>query len=73
MLMEKMKDDTAFVRIRSGDHLGDAKNVEKGHLAPSNLAFFINCVLNGFGRMKGEGQIYKMQSQFFLIFDQGLI
>ena len=29
--------------MRSGDHLGDAKNVEKGHLAPSNLTFFINC------------------------------
>ena len=27
-----MKNDTTFVRMRSGDHLGDAKNVEKGHL-----------------------------------------
>ena len=37
-----MKNDTAFVRMRSGDHLGDT-NVEKGHLAPWNLTFFINC------------------------------
>ena len=30
--------------MRSGDPLGDAKNVEKGHLAPSNLTFLlINC------------------------------
>ena len=33
-----MKNDTTFVRMRSGDHLGDT-NVEKGHLAPSNLRF----------------------------------
>ena len=26
----KMKNDTTFVRMRSGDHLRDAKNVEKG-------------------------------------------
>ena len=32
-----MKNDTTFVRMRSGDHL---ENVEKGHLAPSNLTFF---------------------------------
>ena len=25
-----MKKDTTCVRMRSGDHLGDAKNVEKG-------------------------------------------
>ena len=36
-----MKNDTTFVRMRSGDHLGDAINVEKGHLAPSNLTFLI--------------------------------
>ena len=31
-----MKNDTTFVRMRSGDHLGDAKVSKKGHLAPSN-------------------------------------
>ena len=36
-----MKNDTTFVRMRSGDHLGDV-HVEKGHLAPS-ITFFINC------------------------------
>ena len=25
-----MKDDTTFVRMRSGDHLGDAKMAKKG-------------------------------------------
>ena len=35
-----MKNDTTFVRMRSGDHLGDPKNVEKRHLASSNLSFF---------------------------------
>ena len=38
-----MKNDTTFVRMRSGDHLGNAKNVKKEHFAPSNLTFFINC------------------------------
>ena len=36
-----MKNDTTFVRMRSGDHLGRRKNVEKGHLAPSNLTFLL--------------------------------
>ena len=34
-----MKNDTTFVRMRSGDHLRDAKNVEKRYLASSNLTF----------------------------------
>ena len=29
-LMENMKNNTTFVRMRSGDHLGDAKMSEKG-------------------------------------------
>ena len=29
-LLEKMKNDTTFVRMRSGDHLGDAKMSKKG-------------------------------------------
>ena len=35
-----MKNDATFVRMRSGDHLGDAKNVEKGHLASVEFNFF---------------------------------
>ena len=27
---KKMKNDTTFVRMRSGDHLGDAKKLKKG-------------------------------------------
>ena len=51
-----MKNDTTFVCMRSGDHLGDAKNIEKGHLAPSNLTFLLIAIdTNGFRRMKDEG------------------
>ena len=36
------------------------KNVEKGHLAPSNLTFLIIAIdRNGFRRLKEEGLIYK--------------
>ena len=61
-----MKNDTTFVRMRSGDHLEGRKNVEKGHLAPSNLTFLIIAIArNGFRRMKDQGQIYKTLPQFF--------
>ena len=41
------------------------KNVEKGHLAPSNLTFLLIAMdTNGFRRMKEEGQIYKRLPQF---------
>ena len=66
-----MKNDTTFVRMRSGDHLGDAK-VEKGHLAPSNLTFLLIAIdTNGFRRMQEEGQIYKPCLRF-LVFALGL-
>ena len=35
-----MENDTIFVRMRSGDHL-ETQNVEKEHLTPSYLTFFI--------------------------------
>ena len=61
-----MKNDATFVRMRSGDHLGKRKNVEKGHLAPSNLTFLIIAIdTNGFRRMKEEGLIYKALPQIF--------
>ena len=34
-----MKNDTTFVRMRSGDHLGDGK-WQKGHLALSIFTFY---------------------------------
>ena len=37
-----MKNDNNFVRIRSGDHLGDAKMSKKRHLASLNLTVFTN-------------------------------
>ena len=49
-----LKNDTTL-RMRSGDHLGGAKNVENGHLAPSNLTFLLIAIdRNGFRRMKEE-------------------
>ena len=61
-----MKNDTTFVRMHSGDHLGDAKNVENGHLAPLNLTFLLIVIdRNGFRRMKEEGLIYKRLPQNF--------
>ena len=61
-----MKNDTTFVRMGSGDHLGDAKCVEKGYLAPSNLTFLLIAIdPNGFRRMKEEGQVYKEKPQIF--------
>ena len=45
------------------------KNVENGHLAPSNLTSLLIAIdRNGFHRMKEEGQIYKTLPQIFLIF-----
>ena len=62
-----MKYDTNFVRIRSCDHIGDAKKVEKGHLAPSNLAFLLIAIdRNGFRRMKEKFQIYNFSSKFLI-------
>ena len=61
-----MKNDATFVRMRSGDHLGDAKMSKKGHLAPSNVTFLIIAIeRNGFRRMKEEGMIYKTLPQIF--------
>ena len=42
------------------------KNVEKGHLTPSNLTFLLFAIdTNGFRRMKEEGLIYKTLPQIF--------
>ena len=42
------------------------KNVEKGHLAPSNLTFLLIVMdTNGFRRMKEEGLIYQTLPQIF--------
>ena len=48
------------------------KNVEKGHLAPSNLTFLVIAIdRNGFCRMKEEGQTYKILPQSFFSFCLG--
>ena len=65
---KNMENDTTFVRMRSGDHLGDAKMSRKGiSVAPSNLTFLLPVIAidrKGFRRMK-EGQIYKILPQMF--------
>ena len=38
-----MKNDTTFVRMCSGDHLGDAKMSKKGTSLHRILTFFNNC------------------------------
>ena len=44
----------------------ETQNVEKGHLAPSNLTFLLIAIdTNGFRRMKEEEQIYKTLPQIF--------
>ena len=60
-----MKNDTTFVRMRGGDHLGDGK-CRKGAPRSVEFNFFINCERqNGFHRMKEERQIYYRLPQIF--------
>ena len=57
-----MKNDTTFVRMRSGDHLGDAKCLKRAPRSVELNFFSLIAILvdrNGFRRMKEEGQIYK--------------
>ena len=68
-----MKNDTTFARMRSGDHLGDAKMSKR---APRSVEFnFLVVVMdrNGFRRVKEEGQIYKRLPQIFLFFLTDLV
>ena len=64
-----MKNDTTFVRMRSGDHLGDAKMSKKGHLAPSNLTFLIIAIdRNGFSQSERRRVDLQNLASDFLIF-----
>ena len=61
-----MKNNTTFVRMRSGDHLGDTKMSKEGTSLRPNLTFLLIAIdWNGFRRMKEEGQIYKTFPQIF--------
>ena len=61
-----MKNDATFVRMRSGDHLGDAKMSKKGTSLRRNLTFLIIAIdRNGFRRLKEEGLIYKRLPRIF--------
>ena len=62
--------------MRSGDQILERKNVEKAHLAPSNLTFLLIVIdRNDFRRMKEEEQIYKKKKKTvawdFIIFAFG--
>ena len=65
-LSKNMNNDTTFVHMRSGDHLGDAKMSKR---APRSVEFNFFLLIardrNGFRRMKREGQIYKTFPQIF--------
>ena len=68
-----MKNDTTFVRMRSGDHLGDTKMSKKGHLALSNFNLFINCDRHKrFSQNERRRVDLQNVASDFLIFAQGL-
>ena len=61
-----MKNDTTFVRMRHGDHLGDAKMSKKGTSLRHNLTFLLIVIdRNGFRRMKDQRLIYETLPQNF--------
>ena len=66
---KKMKNDTTFVHIRSGDHLGDAKKCQKGHLTPSNFTFFIDCDRHKrfLQNERGRVDLQKLALEFFFL------
>ena len=65
-----MKNDNTFVRMRSGDHLGDAKMSKKAPCSVEFNFFIIAIDRNGFGRTKEVGLMYKALPEF-LIFAWG--
>ena len=67
-----MKNDTTFVRMRSGGHRGNAKKCQKRYLASSNLSFQrITIDKNVFAEWKKKGRSKKVASKL-LIFVPGL-
>ena len=68
-----MEIDTTSVRMRSGITL-ETQNVERGHLAPSNLTFLLIAIdRNGVRRMKEEAQMYKKVTQIFQFLPRDLV
>ena len=58
--------------MRSGDH-SRRKSVENGHLAPSNLTFFINCDRHKrFSQNERRRADLQKVASDFLIFAEGL-
>ena len=71
-LLENMKKGTTFMRMRSGDHLWDAKNVEKRHLASSNLTFNELRQTETVSHQERRRAELQKVATFFLIFAPGL-
>ena len=67
-----MKNDIAFVRMRSSDHLGDANMSKKRHLALSNLTFYTNrSRRKRFSQNERRADLLQLASKF-LMFAWGL-
>ena len=61
-----MKNDATFVRMRSGDHLGDAKMSKKGTSLRRIGTFLIIAIdRNGFRGLKEEGADLKCCLRIF--------
>ena len=68
-----MKNDTTFVRMRSGDHLGDAK-MSKGAPRSVEFDFFINCDrLKRFSQNERRRVDLQKSASDFLIFPRDLV
>ena len=69
-----MKNDTTFVRMRSGDHLGDAKCRKRAPWPRSvEFNFFINCDRHKrFSQKERRRADLQNFASDFLIFAQGL-
>ena len=67
-----MKNDITFVRMRNGDHLGDAKMSKMGTSLRRNWTFLSIAIdRNGFAEWKKKGWSTNIASEF-LIFAEGL-
>ena len=63
-----MKNHTTFVRMRSGDHLGDTKMSKRGTSLHRSYVFRIALDKNGFCRHKENGQTNKIFASDLLVF-----
>ena len=68
-----MKNDTTFVRMRSGEHLGDAKKCRKRAPRSVEFSYFINCDRQKRFLQNERGRVDLQNfTSDFIIFAQGL-